>query len=245
MSGGCPSPRTASTWNLLKKKPPEYSYGFGGSCHEVNKYLKDRRLYGPSFRNAALEEQRELIHCSLFKRHLKSTLVELIVTGCINFVVAYLEDLIDNGLDLVTIPEPVASGDLIRPSDFEKYVLPADIKVKERLVGRCPNCLIHVRGRTDKLVSIVAGARVGVFSVDSIDMVRAQQDAAKGCALFGNLNPAQILVAKNAEEVYQISKTLCEQMKPFGGFILAPGCDLAPTIPLENLQAMARAAGEV
>ena len=160
-------------------------------------------------------------------------------------VVAYLEDLIDNGLDLVTIPEPVASGDLIRPSDFEKYVLPADIKVKERLAGRCPNYLIHVCGKTDKLVSIVAGAHMGVFSVDSIDMVKAQQDAAKGCALFGNLNPAQILVAKSADEVYQISKTLCEQMKPFGGFILAPGCDLAPTIPLENLQAMARAASEV
>ena len=67
----------------------------------------------------------------------------------------------------------------------------------------------------------------------------------KGCALFGNLNSAQILVAKNAEEVYQISKTLCEQMKPLGGFILAPGWDLAPTIALENLQAMARAVGEV
>ena len=30
----------------------------------------------------------------------------------------------------------------------------------------------------------------------------------------------------------------------YGGFILAPGCDLAPTIPLENLQAMAKAARE-
>ena len=33
-------------------------------------------------------------------------------------------------------------------------------------------------------------------------------------------------------------------MKPYGGFILAPGCDLAPNIPLENLHAMARAARE-
>ena len=57
---------------------------------------------------------------------------------------------------------------------------------------------------------------MGVFSVDSIDMVKAQQDAAKGCVLFGNLNPAQILVAKGSDEVYQISKTLCEQMRPCG-----------------------------
>ena len=171
--------------------------------------------------------------------------INRLIDFAVEIVVAYLEDLIDNGLDLVTIPEPVASGDLIRPSDFEQFVIPADIKVKERLAAKCRNCLIHVCGRTDKLVSIVAGAHMGVFSVDSIDMVKAQQDAAKGCALFGNLNPAHILVAKTADEVYEISKTLCEQMKPFGGFILAPGCDLAPNIPLENLQAMARAAKEV
>ena len=52
------------------------------------------------------------------------------------------------------------------------------------------------------------------------------------------------LVAKPADEVYRISRELCEQMKPYGGFILAPGCDLAPNIPPENLQAMARAARE-
>ena len=171
--------------------------------------------------------------------------IEKIIRFAEEIVVAYLEDLIDNGLDLVTIPEPVASGDLIRPADFEKYVLPADIRVKERLAGRCPSNLIHVCGRTDKLVSIVAEGGMGVFSVDSIDMVKAQQDSAKRCALFGNLNPAHILVAKTADEVYEISRALCEQMKPYGGFILAPGCDLAPNIPLENLQAMARAAGAV
>ena len=161
-----------------------------------------------------------------------------------DIVIAYLEDLIDCGLDLITIPEPVASGDLIRPSAFEKYVLPADLKVAKRLAGRCPNTLIHICGRTDKLVSTIAEAHFGVFSVDSIDMVKAQQDSLGRCALFGNLNPAGILASRSAEEVYEISKALCEQMKPFGGFILAPGCDLAPNIPLENLQAMARAARE-
>ncbi len=170
--------------------------------------------------------------------------INRLINFAVEIVAAYLEDLVDNGLDLITIPEPVASGDLIRPADFEKYVIPADIKVRDRLAAKCQNCLIHVCGRTDKLVSIVAEARMDVFSVDSIDLVKAQQDSAKRCALFGNLNPAHILAAKNADEVYQISKALCGQMKPYGGFILAPGCDLAPNIPLENLQAMARAARE-
>ena len=159
-------------------------------------------------------------------------------------VIAYLEDLTDNGLDLITVPEPAASGDLIRPSDFEKFVLPADVKVMERLAPKCRNYLIHICGKTDRLVSTVAASGMNVFSVDSINMVKAQNDSAGRCALFGNLSPAHILASKSADEVYAISKSLCASMKPYGGFILAPGCDLAPNIPLENLKAMARAARE-
>ena len=86
-----------------------------------------------------------------------------VIDFAVEIVSAYLEDLVDSGLDLITVPEPVASGDLIRPSVFEQYVLPADVKVKDRLSARCPSCLIHICGRTDKLVVPVADARMGVF----------------------------------------------------------------------------------
>ncbi len=170
--------------------------------------------------------------------------VAKVIDFAAEIVIAYLEDLVEAGLDLITVPEPAASGDLIRPADFEKFVLPADIKVMERLAPKCSEYLIHICGKTDGLVKIVAGTGMSVFSVDSINMVKAQLDSAGRCALFGNLSPAHILAAKSADEVYAISKALCESMKPYGGFILAPGCDLAPNIPLENLQAMARAARE-
>ena len=114
----------------------------------------------------------------------------------------------------------------------------------ERLKGKCDLVLVHICGKTDHLVKPVADHHIAVFSVDSIDMVQAQKDSDKRTALFGNLNPANVLAAKSADEVYEISRQLCSQMKSYGGFILAPGCDLAPNIPLENLQAMAKAASE-
>lgn len=159
--------------------------------------------------------------------------------------VAYMEDLIDAGLDLITVPEPVASEDLISPAMFEEFVLPLEIKFRDRLKDKCEDLIIHICGMTKDLVKPLADHQFGILSVDSIDMVQAAKDANKQMALFGNLNPAHILVDKTADEVYEISKKLCEEMKPYGGFILAPGCDLAPAIPLENLQAMARAAKEV
>lgn len=159
--------------------------------------------------------------------------------------IAYLEDLIDAGLDLITVPEPVASEDLISPAMFEEFVLPLELKLRERLINKCSDIIIHICGMTKDLVKPLADQNFGILSVDSIDMVQAAKDADKRMALFGNLNPAHILVDKTADEVYAISKKLCEEMKPYGGFILAPGCDLAPAIPLENLLAMAKAAKEV
>lgn len=170
--------------------------------------------------------------------------VHKVIDFAAEIVIAYLEDLVGNGLDLITLPEPVASGDLISTAYYEQFVLPADLKVRERMAEKCPLILTHICGKTDRLVPIVAKAGFDIFSVDSIDMVRAQQDSAGRCALFGNLSPALVLASKSADEVYGISVKLCEEMKPFGGFILAPGCDLSPNIPFENLRAMARAARE-
>lgn len=158
--------------------------------------------------------------------------------------IASLEDLIENGLDLITIPEPVASGDLISPRMFKKIVIPVDNKVKEALKEKCPNVLLHICGKTQKQVPILAENDYGIFSVDSIDMIQAQEESAGRLALFGCLNTTAIMLEKTADEVYEIAKKLCQDMKPYGGFILAPGCDIPPNIPLENLKAMARAARE-
>lgn len=168
--------------------------------------------------------------------------IKAIIDFSVEIVISYLEDLIDNGLDLITIPEPVASGDLISPEMFEEYVLPADKKVIDRLANKCSNNLIHICGKTDRIIEKLAAVGMRIVSVDSINLVEAKEKTKGCCTLFGNLNPALVLSEKTPEEVYEISSNLCTQLKAYGGFILAPGCDLSPNIPLENIQAMAKAA---
>ena len=59
--------------------------------------------------------------------------------------------------------------------------------------------------------------------------------------IFGNLNPA-IIQSGTPEEVYQASKEVVERGKALAnGFIFAPGCELPPRAPVENLRAMTRA----
>ena len=100
--------------------------------------------------------------------------------------------------------------------------------------------------KADGLLGLASRAGQIILGADlALREIKGGRAAAVLLGMDGDLSPAQILAARSAEEVYLISKELCQQMKPFGGFILAPGCDLAPNIPLENLQAMAKAARQI
>ncbi|MDO4491755.1 MAG: uroporphyrinogen decarboxylase family protein [Lachnospiraceae bacterium] len=172
----------------------------------------------------------------------KGAAAEKILQFATELCIANYKDLAENGLDLVMLSEPMASGDMISLAMTEELAVPADKVVRDRMAEVCPNTMVHICGETSDRVAPLAREGFGIFSVDSIDMVQAQKDSDGRMALFGNVSPAKVLGEKSAEEVYDICLELCRQMKPYGGFILAPGCDLAPTIPLENIQAMAKAA---
>ena len=157
---------------------------------------------------------------------------------------AFNQGMLEAGGDLVVCAEPVASGDLISPKMFEDYVLPINVELMERTREICPYEIVHICGNTVKRVEPLAKAGFNGFSVDSIDMEKAREDAGGRMVMIGNLNPAAILLGMDADGVYEKSRELCQAMKNQGGFILAPGCDLPPDTALENLQAMARAVKE-
>ena len=52
----------------------------------------------------------------------------------------------------------------------------------------------------------------------------------------------EVMLTAPEEKVYEMSKARCAEAQT--GFILAPGCDLPPATPYENIQAMMRAAKE-
>ena len=61
-------------------------------------------------------------------------------------------------------------------------------------------------------------------------------------AIFGNLNTVEVMLNATSQEVRRIAGERCKIAGLGGGFILAPGCDLPPDTPLENVQAMVSAA---
>jgi uroporphyrinogen decarboxylase len=150
--------------------------------------------------------------------------------------------MVEAGADVVFIGEPVASGDLISQSMFEEFVLPISKEMIARTKEFCPHVIFHICGNTSVRIPSLVDSGISGFSVDSIDMVEACANAQQQFAMMGNLNPAGIVFGLDADGVYQKAVELCESLQGKKGFLLAPGCDLPPDTPLENIQAIARAA---
>ena len=166
--------------------------------------------------------------------------------GLIDFaadlVISNAEKFVASGVETVFVADPVASGDLISPSGYEKFALPALKKVCAAFHSRGIPVLCHICGSTEKRLQPLLDSGIQAFSVDATDIEIALGVARGHYTMMGNLSPFDVLMSKTAQEVREIGNTLAKKAGNSGGYIMMPGCDLAPKTPLENIQAMVAAA---
>ncbi|OON95909.1 MAG: hypothetical protein ATN31_10330 [Candidatus Epulonipiscioides saccharophilum] len=152
------------------------------------------------------------------------------------------EKFIEYGADAFMIGDPVASGDMISPGMFEEFALPSIKMVAEKLDKKNIKYFLHICGNTIARVEPLLNSGIDLLSVDSIDLDKALSICRGNYTLAGDLNPYKVLQIKTPEEVYQHCVSRIKKAELSGGFVLMPGCDLAPNTPLENIQAMVKAA---
>jgi len=150
---------------------------------------------------------------------------------------------------LAMVGLPLASNQLIPPHRFEEFVLP-DLKegqARLRALGY-RTTFAHICGEQNKNLPLLAGVDFGDPGIISIGPEIGLETAARYFPhhiICGNLDPALIQTG-TPERVYEATKSIVERGKRLeGGFIFAPGCELPPRAPLENVRAMTKAVGDV
>ena len=151
-------------------------------------------------------------------------------------------DEVEHGATAVSTADPVSSSKIISEDTFLDLSLPAIKKSASewRRYG-CP-IMLHICGDSSGRLKNIRDLDIDIFSLDGGDL-QQELDIARGhYAIFGNINTVSPLLNGSADEVGKTALELCQTAGTNGGFILAPGCDLAPATPLENVLAMMQAA---
>lgn len=145
----------------------------------------------------------------------------------------------DGVIPMMSIADPTGSGDLISNRAFRTFSLP----YLEPLIAWANEygvyTWLHICGdTTDKLESI-AETGAHCFSLDyKVDLGTAKELIGHRVCLAGNVDPVSVLAHGDPEKVRSESQACIEAAGAGGGFILTGGCDLPPTVSMENLQTM-------
>lgn len=149
----------------------------------------------------------------------------------------------DKTILMASIADPTASGDLISGRVFEKFDLPYLQDLNRWIKSYGVFVWLHICGNTTDKLHLIAQTEADCFSLDyKVNLAKAKEALGGKMCIAGNVDPVSYLYNGTPETVAEASAKCLADAAAGGGYILTSGCDLPPTVKMENIQAMMNAA---
>ena len=147
------------------------------------------------------------------------------------------------------IGEPSPSNQIISPGHFKQFVLPYLTELCEALLTMgYKHIFAHICGEQN--LNLPYWAQIpfgdpGIISVGQEIGITKMADHFPKDIIMGNLDPI-IIQTGTPEEVYEATRKVVEEGKHISnGYVFAPGCELPPMAPIENVKEMTKAVNDL
>ncbi|NIO05914.1 MAG: hypothetical protein GTN74_15320 [Proteobacteria bacterium] len=199
-----------------------------------DKYLVTMTVWGPFTLGARFLGEEPMMKAT-FK---KPALVEKILDLTTNLLIHLYEPLVDDGtLEVLSVADPTASGDLISKRQFERFALPYLKKLTDWAKSKNIYTLLHICGDTTDRLELFPLTGASCISLDhKTDIAKAKEVLYGKICFAGNVAPVEVLLQGSVDTVESTCKRIIETAGTDGAFALMPGCDIPPTVPYENIK---------
>jgi uroporphyrinogen decarboxylase len=176
----------------------------------------------------------------------KPAFVEKVVDFATDLLIRLYEPLVTNGtLQVISLADPTASGDLISKKQFEKFAVPYLKKFTDWAKSKNAHTLVHICGNTTDRLDLFPLTGASCISLDhKTDIAKAKEVLHGKMCFAGNIDPVQVMLQGTVQDVEAACRTVIETAGTDGGFVLMPGCDIPPTVPYENIRKFVEVARE-
>lgn len=171
-------------------------------------------------------------------------LVAALLDRCAEFAIAYGKALAAAGAGSLSGGDSPAG--LTGPRLYREVALPAEQQVIAALRTTGLPVSLHICGNALPILADMARSGATVLELDQrVDLAEACRIVPDGTAIWGNLDPVQLLRG-TPDEVRQASLSAMQTVAAAGRrrFVLSSGCTLAIGTPPENVAALIASAGE-
>ena len=216
---------------------------FAQACAEAEKIITDRPVFGGMLGPFSLAANLlDINKCMLMTLKEKAALHELL-EKCTDWLISRALDYKAAGANGILIAEPTAG--LLSPRACAAFSSDYVKKIADAVQDDYFFLILHDCGKVTKSVeSMYATGCKGFHFGNGVDMKDILPQIPADVLVFGNVDPSSAFFLGTAESVYETTAQLLEDMKEYPHFVLSSGCDLAPSIKHENIEAYYRACRE-
>ena len=139
------------------------------------------------------------------------------------------------GADYLTVREMGATEDMMSPHIFSSLIQP---HLKRIFTAMKSPKVLHICGETNIIVEEMARCGADAISVDQKNRLpESREKVGADTIVLGNLDPYNVLVMGKPEDIDEAVKNIIAS----GVNAVWPGCDIWPTVPWQNMEAMVAA----
>lgn len=223
-----PNPREAGRLPVVLEAAKRLRDNTGGEVPLIG-------VFGGPFTNTSRIIDAEHLLRMTFKN---PQILEILLDRVNGFLIEFGRALIENGVNILFIPEPTASSTMISTQMFRQFVLPR----LQKLTGQLDvPVILHICGDTKPILGAMEESGAAVLSLDQCMDLSESRTIVPDKVLGGNVDPVKSLLMGDSEQVKK-DALHCLQKAGTDHFVLMPGCTVPPNTPVENLKAMTRTA---
>jgi uroporphyrinogen decarboxylase len=199
-----------------------------------DEYVITMTAWGP-FTLAARFVGEEAMMKATFK---KPDFVRSAIDFATDLLIHLYEPLVDDGtLEVISLADPTASGDLISKKQFRDFAVPPLKRFTDWAKAKSAHTLVHICGNTTDRLDLMPETGASCISLDhKTDIAKAKEILHGSMCFAGNVDPVAVMLQGSVEQVEEACRSIIESAGTDGGFVLMPGCDIPPTVPYENIQ---------
>lgn len=204
-------------------------------------YRIDYELSGPITSAASLYPPEQLLRATRKKTDQVHQLLRFATDALLQIIDDFAAANPSIGFSLT---DPVASGALLSPKQYEKFCQPYTKEIVDRIHHYGKSVTLHICGDCTKSLPYIAGTGIDYFSADqTVDLQAAKAGLGPDCGLIGNIDPVKYFLQGQPEDLEaQVAQSYVQAADHEGGYLLGPGCSVPYHTPEENIQAYMEAA---
>lgn len=162
-----------------------------------------------------------------------------------DYALSFARLLLEAGAPVVTIGDALASGSLISPATYARYVYPYHRYMAEQVHSMGGLFSIHICGRNTRAFPTLVDSGADVLEFDALTDFDAAWGAARDkTCLLGSVPVSEVLTLGTPADVTREVQERLATVLPSSHYILSSGCALSSNAPAANLHAMVEAGRE-